>query len=978
MVARGTLDLLSAEALVALQVLVAMRTRKLELAHDTTPYQANHFRQLLSCQNGPAESALAPSRITHENHATVTKTLASLGLFVLAWIGLAADAGQTAHWAYQPLVRPPVPSVNRAFIRNEIDAFVVAGLEARSMALSPEAEKRTLLRRISFDLAGLSPTREELKAFLADSSTNAYEQVVDRLLASPRYGERWARHWMDAIHFAETHGHDQDRIRTNAWPYRDYLIASLNSDKLYARFVQEQVAGDVLFPDDAEATVALGFLAAGPWDESSLRDIREDTIDRQIARYLDRDDVVSTVMQTFTSTTVQCARCHNHKFDPIPQTDYYALQAVFAGVDRANRTYDTDPKVHRKRAALRQKRERANSDRAWLLGAEVDQEVTTFESTRASAHRQWKVVHPETFVSTGGATLTLQTNGALLASGVRPDRDTYVISARASLPVITAIRLEVLADDALPKKGPGRQDNGNLHLSEIQLLAFEPGSATASELPLAGATADFNQAGWAIEHSLDRNDKTAWGVHPRVGESHQAVFRLQKPLLVSEGVRWTVVLKQLHGEGHLIGRFRLAITSEESPDAITAIPDDVERILQIARSQRTDDERAALAVFVVQQRIAGELAALPRPSLVYAAASDFEPDAGHKPAGAPRPVHVLRRGDIHRPQQAAQAGALSCVSSLPSRFEMEDEKDEGKRRAALARWLADPANALAWRSIVNRVWHHHFGRGLVETPNDFGKMGSAPSHPELLDWLAAWFRDEAKGSFKSLHRLIVTSATYRQASQLEGQAPRVREVAAPDENGTRGARPSSPDVENRLLSRMNRTRLDADQVRDAILQISGALDLRMGGPSDMQFDLQPGHHVTPRVDYAKFDVNGPQARRRSVYRFLFRTLPDPFMDALDCPAGDQLTPVRNSSVTVQQALAMWNDALVANYASRFAARLEAHSKELEEQVSFACELVWCRPPTKDELTDLSEYAREHGLANACRVLFNSNEFMFVN
>jgi hypothetical protein len=259
---------------------------------------------------------------------------------------------------------------------------------------------------------------------------------------------------------------------------------------------------------------------------------------------------------------------------------------------------------------------------------------------------------------------------------------------------------------------------------------------------------------------------------------------------------------------------------------------------------------------------------------------------------------------------------------------------------------------------VNRVWHHHFGRGLVETPNDFGKMGSTPSDPALLDWLAAWFRDDAKGSLKTLHRVIVTSATYRQSS-IPGTA-------------------TATDPENRFLSRMNRTRLDADQVRDAILQISGALDLRMGGPSDMQFDLQPGHHVTPKVDYSKFDVNGAQARRRAVYRFLFRTLPDPFMDALDCPAGDQLTPVRNSSVTVQQALAMWNDAFVANYSSHLATRLEAHSKQLDEQVTFACEFVWCRRPTADEMKDLSNYARTHGLANLCRVLFNSNEFMFVN
>jgi len=897
-----------------------------------------------------------------------------LFLFLLLTFAAAA-AEDPPHWAYQPLRRPNVPAVKESTrVRNPIDHFIAAKLEDAKLSPAPEADPRTLLRRVTFDLTGLPPTPEELNAFLADSKPGALERVVDRLLASPRYGERWARHWMDAVHFAETHGHDQDRIRTNAWPYRDYLIASFHSDKPYARFVQEQVAGDVLFPEDPQATVALGMLAAGPWDESSLRDIREDSIDRQIGRYLDRDDVVTTVMQTFTSTTVHCARCHDHKFDPIPQREYYALQAVFAGVDRANRAYDADPTVHQKRMTLRRERERADRDRAWLFGQEIEPQVIAFQQTVLESQRSWQVIVPETLVSAGGASLARQADGAILASGIRPERDTYTISARATAPTITAIRLEVLTDESLPKRGPGRQDNGNLHLSEFQLLVFEPGAA-AREVKIASASADFNQSGWTIKHALDRNDKTAWGIHPKVGEPHQAVFKLATPLALAEGAKLTFVLKQLHGEGHLIGRFRLSATGDSSPTTPMALPAELARIVALPPVRRTEDERAALAKFVVNRRVTEALAALPKPSLVYAAASDFEPDGGLKPAGAPRAVHVLKRGDIHRPQAAAQAGALSCVAALPSKFEIPDAQNEGARRAALATWLTDPANVLAWRSIVNRVWHHHFGRGLVETPNDFGKMGGGPSHPELLDWLAVWFRDDAKGSLKALHRLIVTSASYRRSSVISGRA----RAAGPSTDALiTDYSKLNTDSDNRLLARMNRTRLDAEQVRDAILQISGTLDLRMGGPGDQQFDLQPGHHVTPKIDYAKFDVDSPQARRRSVYRFLFRTLPDPFMDALDCPAGDQLTPVRNASVTVQQALALWNDTFVANYASRFATRLERHSKEVEQQVSFACELVWCRPPTVSELKDLSAYARTHGLANLCRVLFNSNEFMFVN
>jgi hypothetical protein len=318
---------------------------------------------------------------------------------------------------------------------------------------------------------------------------------------------------------------------------------------------------------------------------------------------------------------------------------------------------------------------------------------------------------------------------------------------------------------------------------------------------------------------------------------------------------------------------------------------------------------------------------------------------------------VLRRGEVTRPLEVASPGALECVSTLPAKFTIEDEKAEGLRRAALARWLTSLENSLTWRSIVNRVWHHHFGRGLVDTVNDFGQMGAAPSHPELLDWLGVWFRDDAGGSFKQLHRLMVTSATYRQAAS----------------NKTGG-----DDPDNRFLARMNRSRLDAEQARDAILLMSGKLDLRMGGPSDQQFDQQPGIHVTPKLDYTKFDVDSDAGRRRSVYRFLFRTLPDPMMEALDCPAGDQLTPVRNTSMTVQQALALWNSAFTVRYAEHFASRLDESEPDLKNRIQTACEWAWGRPPDREEARELSDYAKQHGLANLCRLLFNSNEFMFVN
>jgi hypothetical protein len=636
--------------------------------------------------------------------------------------------GRRDWWSLRPLTRPSLPPVAAAmagWARTPIDHFILARLQEKGLRPSQEADRRTLIRRLTFDLTGLPPTPEQVADFLNDSAPDAYERLVDRLLASPHYGERWARHWMDLVHFAETHGHDQDRIRPNAWPYRDYLIAAFNRDTPYARFVREQVAADALFPEEPGLVVALGMIAAGPWDESSLRDIRDDSIDRQIGHYMDRDDMVATVMSTFVSATVHCARCHDHKFDPISQADYYSLQAVFAGVDKAERGYDTDPILARLRGSLAAEAQRA-----------------------------------------------------------------------------------------------------------------------AGEDPALGA--------------------------------------------------W----------------------------------------------------------------LKAELSALPPQNLVFAAASDFAPDAGHKPPGGPRPVHVLRRGDIHQPGPIAQPGTLSCLAGLEARFSLAAASEESARRRALACWLTEPTNPMSWRSIVNRVWNNHFGRGIVATPNDFGRMGATPSHPELLDWLAMSLLDSG-GSLKQLHRMMVTSAVYRQNS---GDDSSFAEI----------------DADDSLLWRQHRRRLDAESVHDAILQVAGQLETTMGGPSVQQFTLGPGVHVTPVVDYTRYDWDSPGAARRSVYRFLFRTLPDPFFDTLDAADPSQLTAVRNESTTPLQALVLLNNPFVLRQCEHFARRLEHLANHLEGQITAAFELAYGRAPTTQEIAMLKDYAEHHGLTNLCRLIVNSNEFLFVN
>jgi Protein of unknown function (DUF1553)/Protein of unknown function (DUF1549)/Planctomycete cytochrome C len=654
---------------------------------------------------------------------------------VRRWI--AAGAGWPAYWAYRPLAKPELPMKAPVgfehWARTPVDQFILSKLAERHLKPAPEADRRTLLRRVYFDLIGLPPPPEATAAFLADSSPDAYERVVDRLLASPHYGERWARHWMDVVHFAETHGHDQDRPRDHAWPYRDYLIHAFNDDKPYARFVQEQVAGDVLFPESADAIVATGFLATGPWDESSLRDIREDSIDREIGRVLDRDDIVTTVMSTFVSTTVHCARCHDHKFDPIQQSEYYALQADFAGIDKANRAFDRDPQIRRHRTRL--------------------------------------------------------------------------AAAKAGL----------VACRAAPMSFP--------------------------------------------------------------------------------------------------------------------------------------------AAYLIERRLAVDLSALPQPEVVYCGTNQFVRDGSFAPCATPRPIHMLKRGDIHTPGPVVAPGTLSCVTGLTQSFVVRSPEHEGNRRAALARWLTDPGNGLAWRSIANRVWQYHFGRGLVDTPNDFGRMGSMPTHPELLDWLAITLQKNG-GSLKRLHRLLVTSAVYRQSCRHQPAFAGI-------------------DADNRSLWRMNRQRLDAEAIHDAVLQISGKLDRTMGGPSVKQFIQTPGVHVTPNLDYLNFDPDAPANNRRSIYRFLFRTLPDPLMEALDCPDGAQWTPVRSASVTPLQALALLNDKFLVRQTEHLASRIMATTQNAEQQIGLAYEWILGRPPTPTEARAVGAYAARHGLADACRVLLNSNEFVFV-
>ena len=853
----------------------------------------------------------------------------------------------TDWWSLKPLVKPALPVIAGAKVEHPVDRFIRARLAERKLTPSPGADRRTLIRRVTFDLHGLPPSLAEVEVFEKDSNPQAYEHLVERLLASPRHGERWARHWLDTIHFAETHGCGHDLPRNHAWRYRDYVIESLNNDKPWPRFVREQLAADRLFPEEPRLIAALGFLGAGVFDHSAYQTAPTNF------DYLDRDDLVTQTMAAFTSTTANCARCHAHKFDPITQEDYYALQSVFAGIIEGDIPFDEDTKVAQQRRRWQSLLTAAEAhDKAVLLTAENEALVADWEKQQVPAVK-WTTLGYESFISTEGAMLS-RSGEVIISGGAKPDKDTYVITAAVPLNKVTALRLNTLADKSLPMSGPGRQDNGNLTLSEIEAQLFESGAAQPVRLKFSRATADFDQQGWTSSMAMDGNPATGWGIHPAVGQSHHAVFELAQPLTLKPGAKLTISLKQLSGKSHLIGRFKLSATDEPAAHA-AAMPLLAAEALAISSEKRSEPQRLTLASHALRLRATDEIQKLPAPALVYAASKKADvllavSKGTPTTVAKPKVVHLLKRGDFDKPLDTIASGALSAVKTLPARFTKAHADDESERRAALADWIADDQNPLTWRSIANRVWHYHFGRGICDTPSDFGRMGGTPSHPELLDWLACELRDSG-GSLKHLHRIIVTSAAYRQSSEHRDDAAKL-------------------DGDNRLLWRMNRLRLDADSYRDFVLAAADRLDLTVGGPSERQFITGPPVQLTPTLDYAAYDWAALPKHRRSIYRFVWRGVPDPFMDTLDFPDLGLLAPSRSFSASSLQSLALYNNSFVLHFSSELGKKITTPADAVRR--------ILLREPTADELPGFTAYAQKNGLAALCRVLINSNEFLFVN
>ncbi len=913
---------------------------------------ASYLIDLITPVDGEAEMPHSGEALTSEQIAKIRKWIQDGAKWPSHFEIADAGVSDFQWWSYLPLRSHE----DFAPEMSDVDAFVRRSLKEHGLSPSPSADRRTLIRRLTYDLHGLPPTPVEVQSFVNDPDPQAYEKLVERLLDSPRYGERWATHWLDVVQYADTCGYDKDKLRPNAWPYRDYVIESFNNDKPWGRFIQEQVAGDVLFPETADGIVGLGFIAAGPWDFIGHVEVPEEKIDGKVARNLDRDNMVANTFNAFCSMTVQCARCHHHKHDPITQQHYYGLQAIFAALDRAERTFDKHPEITQKRRGLNVEVERLK-----MLDQSIDDEIE--KAGGATLQR----------ISEQIAAAKLQIENAVVLKGdrfgyhsqivdnqktekwvalkfqqpieiteliVHPCHDEFAnIGAGFGFPL--RFRVEVSEDgggwSTVWEQTQSDFPNPGLEPLHIPIdYQKEVSQVRITGTRLAERSKDFVFALAELE-VLDkegRNVATEASVFSL--DSIEAPNRWSEANLIDG--QWPV-WKQEPGEGRA-----LLIQGQEQRAALLAKLNTPERV------QRRSDNLAAM------QLLQEEIAALPKPRSVYAAAVNFKAEGNFKPtAGVPREVYVLKRGEVTQPAELAVPGVLPLASDAP--YAMQDFESEQSRRAFLANWLTDHKHPLVWRSIVNRVWQHHFGEGIVATPNDFGRMGGVPSHPDLLDWLTNKFLQEGQ-SLKYLHRLIVTSQTYRQASDFNAENAKI-------------------DSGNRFLWRMNRRRLSAEEIRDSILAASGVLNLEMGGPGFYLFELEKTEH-SPHFEYHRFDAADVSTHRRSIYRFVVRSQPDPWMTTLDCADSSQSTPKRSETLTSLQALSLLNNGFNLEMSRQFATRLREAAPELVDQVDLAMGWIAQRTLNDAERKQLIEYASTHGLENLCRLMFNFSEFVYVD
>lgn len=883
-------------------------------------------------------------------------------------------------WSLQPLRDPPIPQVEAtARVRNPIDAFVLQGLEAKKLSFSKEADPRTLLRRLYMDLIGLPPEPEEVEAFTHDPSDAAYRNLVLGLLDSVHHGERWARHWLDVARFGESQGFERDRMRPNAWRYRDWVVQALNNDMPYNEFALLQIAGDRLFPGEARGIIPTGFLVAGGWDE--VGQTQRSAAMRAVVRADEMEDYVATVSQTFLGLTAHCARCHDHKFDPITQTEYYRISSALNGIRHGEQ--DITPKEVVE-ASVQLKREiETQIGKLVTEVLRIDQPVR-----RQMAREQLTKRSPSapTVVARGEALITSEASG----------------SAPPPTPLLRWEFFEDVADSTNRLQG---ELHGNARLGSNGLM-INGEDGYVSTQPISVEVKEKTLAAWVTIRdpkklegaviSIENPEKNifdavvyGWAGTRRwagVGYQRLATFDgLEEP--ASDPRRLHVALvytgdgmitlyrngkkdgrsfksKGLQtfkpGESRILFGVRRALANDFFDGVIhrASLYDRALSATEVASaaSEFISDEEALIRRLNVSQQ-ARRAALKAQINKLLEINSDPERAAAYcsYTTQPEEPTRVQLRGNPATPGDVVSPGGLACVPDLDPDFGLPPDGPEAQRRIKLAEWITDRRNPLFARVIVNRLWHYHFGRGIVETPNDFGFNGGRPSHPELIDYLAARLI-ESGWSLKVIHELIVTSSTWRQSSGYR-------------------ERPASVDADNRLLWRKSRMRLEGEVLRDAILQVSGQLNPQVGGPPYQDFTFREFNSIF----YTLIDAIGPEFNRRTLYRMWLRASRPHLLNVFDCPDPSATTPSRAVTTTPAQSLSLMNNSFVLRMSDHFAERVKASvDTGPSTQIHRLFALAYGRPPSADEVEAGQKFAEEHGLPSLCRVVFNSNEFLYAD
>ncbi|MEX0642863.1 MAG: PSD1 and planctomycete cytochrome C domain-containing protein [Pirellulales bacterium] len=839
------------------------------------------------------------------------------------------------HWAFRLPVTPQLPHVQASdWPRNAVDTLVMAYLEQAKLTPADEADRATLIRRLSLDLIGLPPTLEEVRQFENDSAPDSYERLVERLLASPHYGERWALWWLDLARYADTNGYEIDRPRS-IWLYRDWVVSAFNANMPFDQFTIEQLAGDLL-PNATQAQrIATGFHRNTFINEEGGHNWEQ-------FRWESIVDRVNTTSTVFLGLTMACAQCHDHKYDPISQKEYYEFFA-FLNDDDEPLLEVPQPEITKERNKIQTEIARLETKLVESLSADDGQTTgpnslsKKFEQWRdqaAADTRTWILVEPDNWTSENDVTLTKLSDQSLLATGNNPEHDTYEVTYRVPAGRFTGLRLEALPDDSLPQHGPGRgylKEDGTFLLSEISASARETvsdeGKALEYRLKLVNPSASIHQE--LIAKAIDGDKLTGWHVRGGAGRRHCAVFQFAEPLSTFQGGELSVKLVQNFAHQQTIGRFRVWVSSDTEPLRATDLPLAVERLLLKPPAEWSAAESKEVKCYY--------LSVAPELRKQYKKINELRRRLPPQPTTlvleqrkTPRITHQHIRGDFARPGPEVTANVPHFLPPLPA--------DAPRNRLTLAHWLVNEQNPLTARVVMNQIWQCYFGRGLVNTPEDFGTQGAQPSNPELLDWLACRFMEEG-WDLKQMHRLIVTSSTYRQAS-----------VADPTKQQV--------DPENILLSHGPRFRLPAETIRDITLTASGLLDPALGGPSI--FTPQPAGALAGAFGNPKWPTaSGRDRFRRALYTHRKRAAPYAAFAAFDAPPHSTCIMRRVRSNTPLQALAQLNDEMLVEASQALARRIvdEAPTDETT-RLDHGFQLCLTRHPSHEEQRTLLSYFRQ--------------------